>query len=326
MAKSIKKRILEEIEKHDTIILSRHIRPDGDAVGSTLGLAEIIKETYPQKRVFLDNEGRSAEVAFLGDEGERPTDEDYKNALVIVLDCGDADRIANERYNKGEKLIKIDHHLCEEDYGDLSWVEPERSSVCEMIADFYVTFKDKLKITVHAAECLYVGIVLDSGRFRFRGTTEQTMKLAGMLLGMGIDLEKIYANLMTVDFEFIKFRAYLTSKIKLTENGVAYLHISNNMRKRHGMTQEDASNIITLLSNIKGSLIWLLFIENDDKTVRVRLRSRFVEIEPLASRYHGGGHACASGATVYSEEEAKSLIAEADALLSDFKKSHPGLI
>ena len=99
-----------------------------------------------------------------------------------------------------------------------------------------------------------------------------------------------------------------------------------SLRKFHGMTQEDASNIITLLSNIKGSLIWLLFIENDDKTVRVRLRSRFVEIEPLASRYHGGGHACASGATVYSEEEAKSLIAEADALLSGFKKSHPGLI
>ena len=323
---SKKRRILNKIEEYDTVIISRHTRPDGDAVGSTLGLYEIIKANYPEKRVFLDNEDYSEYMSFLGSEGERPCDDDYKNALVIVLDVGTVRRISNKRFDKGAYLIKIDHHIIENDYGDISWVEEERSSVCEMIADFCFTFKNRLIMPLHAAECLYTGMVTDSGRFRFRGTSAETMRTAGALIDKGIDLETIYANLGAEDFGVLKFRASLTSKIKVTENGVAYLHISNALRKRHKMTQEDASNSISLMEHIKGSLIWLAFIENDDKTIRVRLRSRFVEVQELATRYHGGGHACASGATVYSADEEEALIKEADALLGEYKKEHPGLI
>ncbi len=323
---SIKRRILNKIEKYDTIIISRHTRPDGDAVGSTLGLYGILKETYPDKRIFLDNEDYSEYVSFLGGEGEHPTDEDYKNALVMVLDVGTERRISNKRYDNGAYLIKIDHHIIEVDYGDISWVEEERSSVCEMIADFYLTFRNRLKMPLHSAECLYTGMVTDSGRFRFRGTSGETMRIAGALIDTGIDLETIYANLGAEDFDLVKFRASLTSKINLTENGVAYLHISNALRKRHKMSQEEASNSISLMEHIKGSLIWLAFIENDDGTVRVRLRSRFVEVQELATRFHGGGHACASGATVYSKEEEEALVSQADKLLYEYKKENPGLI
>ena len=323
---NIKKRILNKIEKYDTIIISRHTRPDGDAVGSTMGFAELIRATYPEKRVFLDNEDYSEFMAFLGDEGAHPTDEDYMSALVIVLDTGSTSRISNKRYSKGKELIKIDHHIYDVDYGNISWVEEERSSVCEMIADFYNTFKAKLTLPVHAAECIYTGMVTDSGRFRFRGTSSETMRLAGMLIDAGIDLERIYAALGAEDFETVKFRASLTSKIKLTESGVAHLHISNALRKRHGISQEDASNSVSLMEHIKGSLIWLAFIENDDKSIRVRLRSRFVEVQKLAAKYHGGGHACASGATVYSREEEEALISDADLILKEFKKENPELI
>jgi phosphoesterase RecJ-like protein len=92
------------------------------------------------------------------------------------------------------------------------------------------------------------------------------------------------------------------------------------------MSQEEASNSISLMEHIKGSLIWLAFIENDDKSVRVRLRSRFVEVQELATHFHGGGHACASGATVYSKEEEEALIKEADRLLYQYKKESPGLL
>lgn len=326
MSKSVKRKIFDRIEKYDTIIISRHTRPDGDAVGSTMGLCEIIKATYPEKRVFLDNDDRSEYMSFLGGEGERPTDEDYKNALVIVLDTGTVKRIANNRYDKGKELIKIDHHIIETDYGDISWVEEERSSVCEMVADFYLTFKDKLILPVHAAECIYTGIVTDSGRFRFKGTSGETMRIAAFLIDSGIDLETIYANLGVEDFINLKFRASLVSKIKITEHGVAYLHISNALRRRNGISQEQASASISLMEHIKGSLIWLAFIENDDKSVRVRLRSRFLGVQELAKHYHGGGHECASGATVYSAEEEAALIAEADKLLGEYKKENPGLI
>lgn len=326
MNEAVKKSIIDRIEEYDTIILSRHKRPDGDAVGSTLGLAEIIRASFPGKRVFLDNSDRSEYVSFLGDEGPKPTDDDYNNALVIVLDTGGTSRVANDRFDKGAYLIKIDHHIIDDEYGDIAWIEEERSSVCEMIADLYVTNRDRLKMPVRAAECIYAGMVTDSGRFRFRGTTGDTMRLAAMLIDAGIDMEGIYAQLGSEEYEALRFRASLITKIKLTENGVAYLRISNALRKRHKISQEEASNSVSLMEHIKGSLIWLTFIENDDKSIRVRLRSRFVEVQPLACRYHGGGHACASGATVYSRDEEAQLIAEADGILKEFKKEHPGLI
>jgi phosphoesterase RecJ-like protein len=88
------------------------------------------------------------------------------------------------------------------------------------------------------------------------------------------------------------------------------------------LSREDASNTVSLMEKIKGCIVWLAFIENEDKSIRVRLRSRFVEVQPLATRYHGGGHACAAGATVYSKEEMQQLIEEADALVADYKAHH----
>ncbi|MBR7077744.1 MAG: bifunctional oligoribonuclease/PAP phosphatase NrnA [Clostridia bacterium] len=322
----IKRKILNEIKKADTVILCRHKRPDGDAVGSTMGLAEIISASFPEKRVFLDNEDYSEYLAFLGSEGPRPSDEDYKNALVIVLDTGGSSRISSQRALKGARVVKIDHHIKDDDYGDVRWVEEERSSVCEMVADFYYSFPKELKITKKGAECLYTGMVTDSGRFRFRGTTSQTMRLAGSLLDEGVDFERIYSILRADDFETLLFEAKLTEKIGITEHGVAYLKISRAFRNRHHISLEDASNTVSLMEHIKGSLIWIAFIENDDGTVRVRLRSRFVEIQPIAKKYHGGGHACAAGSTVYSEEEEKMLLDDADAILASFKASNPDCI
>ena len=96
------------------------------------------------------------------------------------------------------------------------------------------------------------------------------------------------------------------------------------MQERFNLSSEDASASVSYMDSIKDSLIWLAFIENDDNSTRVRLRSRFVTVNPIAERYHGGGHACASGATVYSREEAEALIAEADARLKEFKENNEG--
>lgn len=319
---TVKEKILEKIKSYGTVIISRHQRPDGDAVGSTMGLGMMLRASFPEKRVFLDNEDYSEYMAFLGNEGEHPSDDDYKNALVIVLDTGNAERISNKRAFCGKELIKIDHHIDDAPYGDISWVEDERSSVCEMIADFYATFKSELVLGRDAATCLYAGMVTDSGRFRFRGTDKNTLLLASELLSHGIDLEKLYADLYIEDYKNIMFRAAMTTRIKLTENRVAWLKVSRAVRKKRGLSAEEASNIVSVMEKIRGSLIWLAFIENDDKSIRVRLRSRFVEVQKLASRYHGGGHACAAGATVYSKEEMASLLSEADALLKKFKEEN----
>ncbi|MBQ4000837.1 MAG: bifunctional oligoribonuclease/PAP phosphatase NrnA [Lachnospiraceae bacterium] len=323
MNTEIKQQILNDILQYDTIIISRHRRPDGDASGSTLGLQKLLQASFPDKRIFLDNEDYAEFTAFLGDEGPHPSDEDYENALVIVIDTGTIDRVSNHRAESGKKLIKIDHHIDNRPFGDVSWVEEERSSACEMIVDFFQTFEDRLILNKEAATCLYAGMVTDSGRFKYQGTDARTLRAAAILLERNIDMERLYANLYMEDFAVHLFDADLTRRVKMTPNGVAWLYISKTLRKNRGMSQETASNTVNLMDKIKGSLIWLAFIENDDASIRVRLRSRFIEVESLAGRFGGGGHANASGATVYSRKEVQMLLQEADDMLGAFKAEHP---
>ena len=317
-------KILDKIKEYDKIFIFRHFRPDGDAVGSTKGLAGILKCTYPEKKIYLQNADFAQYVAFLGKEDELLPDEEYKDALGIVLDTATRERISNQKYALCKEIIKIDHHIPVQSYGDYEWVEEERSSCCEMIAAFYNEFKNELKINKEAASCIYTGMVTDSGRFRFREVSGETMRLAGLMLDQGIDTDKIYANLYMDEFETLKFEAYVQKKIQRTENGVAYLFVDKKMKKKFHLTNETASASVSYMEKIKGSLIWLAFIQNDDGSIRVRLRSRFVTVSELAERYRGGGHACASGATVYSKAEMKMLLKEADALLKAYKENNEG--
>lgn len=322
MNEDIKRQILEKIKSYDRIIISRHFRPDGDAVGSTLGLAKILRLSFPKKEILVVNDDYSDYVAFLGKEDGPISDDLYEGALQIVIDTATPDRISPKKYNLAKELIKIDHHIDVNHYGDLSWVEEERSSACEMIVDFYNSFKDELKIDADAALCLYAGMVTDSGRFRFSSTSGESLRMAAILLDQGIDTETLFARLYLEEFDYLKFKSYVYNKMKITENGVAYIYVDKKMQEKFGLTQEQASNTVSMLNEIIGSIAWLAFIDNADGTIRVRLRSRFMTINQLAEKYHGGGHACASGATVYSKKEMKQLISDADELVKEFKANN----
>ena len=193
-----------------------------------------------------------------------------------------------------------------------------------MIADFYAAFADELKINAQAATYIYAGMVTDSGRFRFRSVTGDTLRAAGMLLDQGIDTDTLYAHLYLKEYHTLKFQAHVYKKMKITKNGVVYLYVDKAMQKKFKLTSEQASASVSYMESIKDCLIWMAFIENDDGSVRVRLRSRFVTISDLAEKYHGGGHACASGATVYSKKEFKALVKDADELLGKYKESNEG--
>ena len=316
--------ILEKIKQYQKIIIFRHKRPDGDAVGSTKGLAEILKLTYPEKEIYIINNDYSDYTGFLGGEDEARPDEFYADALGIVIDTATIERISNPKCQLCRELVKIDHHIDRNPYGDVSWVEEEKSSACEMIADFYAAFSDELKINSEAATYIYAGMITDSGRFRFRSVTGDTLRAAAMLLDQGIDTDTLFANLYMKEYHTMKFQAHVYKKMKITKNGVVYLYVDKAMQKKFKLTSEQASASVSYMDSIKDSLIWMAFIENDDGTVRVRLRSRFVTINELAEKYHGGGHACASGATVYSKKEFKALVAEADQRLGEFKANNEG--
>jgi len=316
--------ILEKIKQYDRIVIFRHKRPDGDAVGSTKGLREILRISFPEKDIRLINCDYSEYVAFLGSEDEQQPDEFYESALALVLDTGTAARISNPKYALCREVIKIDHHIDVAPYGDVMWIEEERSSTCEMIAKFYDVLRDELKINKEAATYLYTGMVTDSGRFRYRDVSGETLRLAGMLLDLGVDTDIIYANLYMDPFEELGFKSYILGKIKLTENGVAYMLVNKAMQEKFGMSFEQASACVSYMDSIRDSLIWLAFIESDDGSIRVRLRSRFVTVSELAEKYGGGGHACAAGATVKDKKEMKRLLSEADALLRNYKENNEG--
>lgn len=324
MNEETKKQILDKIEQYETIIVSRHIRPDGDAIGSTMGLVKILRDTYPNKKIYLVNEDFSDDLAFCGGE-DSVSDETYKDALQIVIDTGTRERISNKKYSLAKELIKIDHHIEADPYGDINWVEDFRAAACEMIADFYMTFKDKLKISPEAASYIFLGLVTDSSRFRHAEVTGETLRLAGALLDCGVNTEKLYANLYMEDFERLKLKSFVYENIKITKNGVAYIYMDKAIQEKFGLTLEAASDVVTDLKSIKNSLIWIAFIDNTaENSIRVRLRSRFLGINDLAKEYHGGGHEMAAGATVYSQEEMHALINDADKLLGEYKKTHEG--
>lgn len=314
--------VLDKIKEYDKIILFRHKMPDGDAIGSTKGLREILRLTYPEKEIYLNNCDSSDYLAFLGGEDEPQSDEFYQSALGIVIDTGNTKRISNPRYTLCKELVKIDHHIPIESYGNCQWVEEERSSSCEMITQFYATFQEELKINSQAATYLYTGMVTDSGRFRYREVSGDTMRLAGLLLDVGIDADHLYANLYMKDLPSLRLQAWVLNHMKLTEHGVVYLHISRAIQEKLELNFEAASAAVSYMDSIKDSLIWLAFIEAPDGSIRVRLRSRFVTVSELAEQFGGGGHACAAGATVQSRREERALIAEADRILHEYKTTH----
>lgn len=320
------KAILEKIKSYQRIIIFRHYRPDGDAVGSTKGLQRILQLSFPEKEIYLQNSDFCDYMAFLGKEDEPIDDSLYESALGIVVDTGTADRASNKKFSLCRELIKIDHHIDIKPYGDISWVEEERSSSCEMIAKFYDSFKDELVLDKEGATYIYTGMVTDSGRFRYRSVSGETLRLAGMLLDFGIDTDTLYANLYLDEYNALKFKAYVYNNMKMTDNGVVYIYVDRRMQKRFGLTSEQASNVISSLDSIRGSLIWLAFIDGrkGDNAIRVRLRSRFVTVNTLAEKYSGGGHDCAAGATVHSNKEMKALIADADARLGKYKSENEG--
>lgn len=316
--------ILHRIEAYDRIMIFRHVRNDGDCVGATKGLKRILQLSFPEKEVYLIDHETAKYLEFMGPEDEEVADAVYESALGIVLDTASEARISNKKYTLCKELIKIDHHIPLENYGDYQWVEEERSSCCEMIVAFYDAFRDRLKIDSEAATYLYTGMVTDSGRFKYSGVSGDTLRNAAVLLDVGVDTDMLFARLYLEAYEYLKFKAHIYDRMQITPNGVAYIYIDRAMQEEFNLSQEQASACIGNLDSIRGCISWIAFIETGDEqgTIRVRLRSRFVHINTIAEKYRGGGHACASGATVYNRQEVDALLADTDALVKEYKQTH----
>ena len=310
-------RILNKIKQYDTIIIHGHKRPDGDCYGAQFGLKNIISNSFPKKKVYVVGE-KSDFVDFIG-QIDVITDDTYLNALSIVVDTAVEDRISDSRYKLGKEIIKIDHHIPVDNYGDMWWVDTTFPSCAQMIAYFYYKFKNELTLTKDGAIALYTGIVTDTGRFRFRGVSKITHQLAGLLIEKGVDVEEIDLLLGKETLEMISLKGYVYSNF-VTAKGFVYLKMTRDVIDKYNVTDEQAASMVGLIGGIEGYPVWALFIEYPNE-IRIRLRSNGPTIDKLANKYGGGGHAKASGARLDSWKDLPKFIADVEQVVKEYKEA-----
>ncbi|MFC4772890.1 DHH family phosphoesterase [Enterococcus hermanniensis] len=312
---TITEKIIEMIKQYDRIIIHRHMRPDPDALGSQCGLAEILRATYPKKEIYQVG-GPVEGLEFLA-EMDEITDDLYIGALVIVTDTANAPRISDDRYQLGDKLIKIDHHPNDDPYGDLLWVNTEASSCSEIIAD--LAFAEDLTLSENAARLLYGGIVGDTGRFLYPATTSHTLVVASKLLDYGFDSSKLNRQIDQISLEVAQLSGYLYQNLQIDDNGAGYVILDQAILNKYGIKDSDTASLVPLPGTIDTVLAWAVFVEQPEGYYRVRLRSKGPVINELAKQYHGGGHPLASGANAKDQAMCQEIYQKIQVLCAEYQ-------
>ena len=306
--------IVEQIKKYSTIIIHRHSSPDGDALGSQIGLQHIIKTNFHEKKVYIVGDEAKRFSFMAGSVMDTVPDEAYEGALAIILDCGSATLISDERYQKAETTARIDHHIYSEKIADFEVIDTSFESCCGEITELAV--ESGLCISKEAATALYTGMVTDSGRFRYDSTSSKTFRLASELMKSGIDLNEIYAQLYADDFFFVRLRAQFVLKIQFTDCNVAYIYTTKDELPSYGVdTFTISRGMVGTMADLKGVNVWVNFTETEDK-VLAEIRSNKYNVNPVAVKYGGGGHAKACGASLKDRAEAMAMLED----LNDYCK------
>ncbi|GEK91459.1 DHH family phosphoesterase [Alkalibacterium kapii] len=302
----MKKDIWDIIKKWDTIIIHRHVRPDPDAIGSQCGLKEIIKATFPEKTVYAA--GTSVDHLNYLDTMDKVERDLYDQALVIVTDTANIERIDGQLYKMAKQWIKIDHHPLDDPYGEVEWVNTRASSCSEMIADLWLTFPDEIEMTEKAARLLYAGMVGDTNRFLYDNVTPYTMKTAGELMTFNFSHTELNNKMNEIEPQTGKLMGYVLENFTLSEKGLLHIILTRDILKSLGIEDGDTHPIVPFLGNIAGVRMWVVFVEQPEGTYRVRLRSKEVVINKIATEHNGGGHPLASGARAKNNEEINLIL------------------
>lgn len=309
------KQIKKQIKIYNNIFIARHIGADPDALGSTIALRDLIKEKYPNKSVYAIGNPANR-FKFMGNLNK--VENIPKNSLLIVLDTPDSKRIDGIDINEFDFIIKIDHHPFIEKYANIEYIDDTASSTCQIILEFIYTCHYKLNKSI--AEKLYLGIASDTNRFLYDYTTVKTFELVTkMIKETKINFTSLYESLYCKPLNEVKLQGYIYQNMTVTENGVAYIKITDALIKEFGIDSASAGNMINNLNYVNEILVWI-FLSEDVKSnvIRANIRSRGPVINEVASRYGGGGHKFASGARLADWDLADKLISSLDELTKKY--------
>ncbi len=308
------KEILNILKKYDTIIISRHNKPDLDALGSQLGLKYIIKENFKDKKVYAV--GDMTRECFLGKMDEID-DDIYNDALLILTDVSVKELLPNILYSKAKEIICIDHHnnQCNIDNAK-AYYNVKSAAACQMIAEF--AFLNNLLITNEAAMCLFSGIISDTNRFNF-SLSKELFEIAGKLIDLGFDYSAIYNIMYSESVEHQKMRAYFMLKYEVNEYGVAFLKNDVDVFEKFKVdTFTISRGMVNVMANLENVNIWCNFTKDPlSKKILCEFRSKNINIVDIAKKYGGGGHLYACGASVDSFEIVDDIIKDFNNLLKE---------
>lgn len=300
--KSHLKQAAELIDECASVAILGHQYPDGDAIGSILGLG-----------IMLSNNGKVVECSwpepfeipvrlrFLpGQEMLVSPDELEPEELIITLDCASRERLPDFKslLRDGFKVVNIDHHMDNTMFGTVNIIDGEGAATAEII---YQIHRDLgLELNLDSATCLYTGILTDTGKFQFNNTSEKTLRVASELAGIGVRPSWIYENVYQSDsLNYLRFTGNALSNCVVEDDiGLAYIFISQEDLKKFGISMSETEDLIDSLRSLRNHKIAVLFKELENGSIRVSLRSRFdIDIGSIARKLGGGGHRVAAGYT-----------------------------
>ena len=297
--------ILQKIKEYGRIIIHGHYRPDGDCIGSQYGLALIIKASFPEKEVIVTGE-TSEYVSFVGKPTMLEDESKFKGALSICVDCATDDRLSDTRFNLADYSIKIDHHLPVCEYGDYQYVDTTAPACAQIITEFYLKFKDELKLTKEAATALYVGISTDTGGFMrgFHGAvTPETWFAIADLVKLGADTklvnESIFMTMRKPVFEL--YRKGL-DRVEFYEDGkIAMLCITKRILDETGAELTDTHKLTDIIHGVEGVEITAIMTQKGYREQSVSVRAHNKNAQRICKYFGGGGHLKASGCRIYEQ-------------------------
>ena len=312
------KELFRKIKEFDRIVIYRHGHPDYDAFGTQLGLAHFIKNNYPSK-----------EVHCIGDDHVTLTGRCFpkmevlehswfeKPFLAIVVDTSTFDRISTSdellSYEKASYIVKIDHHPNVDPYGNLQIVDTSMGAAGELVAN--ILLNSGKKVGKECAINLYKAICGDTGRFLYECTTIHTFEVAKLLIEKGFNITKVYSEMYDQKISDLETTAWILKNYQITEHGVAYYILTDETLKKLDLPPERGKENVNVFAHFEGINAWLSVTEDVKKGEwRVSIRSAAKSIEDVATKYHGGGHAQASGAKLKTFDELPALLKDLDNL------------
>ena len=294
--------LTEMVKSAESIAISGHVRPDGDCVGSCMGLYLYLKNNFPQLKkitVYLQEIPESYHIISGTDQICHSCDRDESYDLFIALDCGDLGRLgdAAKYFQSAKKTLCYDHHISNNGFADTNYVDPEISSASELV--YHVMDPDK--ITKEIAEALYMGIAHDTGIFQYSCTSPHTMEVAADLMRKGIDcsyiIDTTYMEKSYVQNQILG-RALLES-IMVLDGRCIISAIKKKDMKFYGVGPSDLDGIVSQMRLTRGVEVAIFLYETNLQEYKVSLRSKsYVDVSKVAQYFGGGGHVRAAGCTM----------------------------